>query len=58
MGGYEHEGPDAGGITAVLFAAVLGAVAALFYRGLREQSQYDPVAEAQRVARRALGIED
>lgn len=45
---------NADGIAAVLTAAVIGAGLALYLKG----RSYDPVAEAQRIARKALGIED
>lgn len=49
-----HEIPTVDGIAAVLLAAVVGAGLALYFR----DRSYSPVAEAQRIARKALGIED
>ena len=48
-----HEIVTANGVAAALFAAMIGAGLALYLKG----RDYDPVAEAQRIARRALGIE-
>lgn len=44
----------ADGVAATLLAAAIGAGLALYLRG----RSYDPVTEAQRIARKALGIED
>lgn len=47
-----------GGIPAVLLGAGLVVAGLSLLKWIQEHSSYDPVEEAQKIARRAIGIED
>jgi len=57
MGESMQPSTETTGVSAALVGIAIGAGLSLFLRRFAERIDYDPVAEAQRIARNALGIE-